>query len=57
MVGPAGGATDGVGVRGAPDQLFELGSAIVALVFEDRHVFILEQQGERGLGCHGRKAG
>ena len=37
MVGPAGRATDGVGLRAAADQLLELVSAIVALVFKNRH--------------------
>src|ERR1700733_12815345 len=37
MVGPAGRAADGIGLRAAADQLLKLVSTIVALVFENRH--------------------
>ncbi len=49
VVGPAGWAADGIGVGSAADELLELRPAIVALVFEDRHVFILRQAGGPGL--------
>jgi hypothetical protein len=37
MVGSAGGAADGFGIRAAANQLLKLGPAIVALVLKNRH--------------------